>query len=148
MKKSKKALYIILFGLDFAITVFLLVVSVIRLVKLSSRTTADILNAKGFFGYLRNHTTFYFCLFVLPLFLLLAANIVGLVLYVRKSTKAEPIQRNQLSDEQKAQLRKEGKPERIVLIHIQHSRYGNAASRRIFLRKRFVVKEPVKLIFV
>ena len=62
---------------------------------------------KGFFGYLRNHTTFYFCLFVLPLFLLLAANIVGLVLYVRKSTKAEPIQRNQLSDEQKAQLRKE-----------------------------------------
>lgn len=107
MKKSKKALYIILFGLDFAITVFLLVVSVIRLVKLSSRTTADILNAKGFFGYLRNHTTFYFCLFVLPLFLLLAANIVGLVLYVRKSTKAEPIQRNQLSDEQKAQLRKE-----------------------------------------
>ena len=107
MKKSKKALYIILFGLDFAITVFLLVVSVIRLVKLSSRTTADILNAKGFFGYSRNHTTFYFCLFVLPLFLLLAANIVGLVLYVRKSTKAEPIQRNQLSDEQKAQLRKE-----------------------------------------
>ena len=107
MKKSKKALYIILFGLDFAITVFLLVVSVIRLVKLSSRTTADILNAKGVFGYLRNHTTFYFCLFVLPLFLLLAANIVGLVLYVRKSTKAEPIQRNQLSDEQKAQLRKE-----------------------------------------
>lgn len=107
MKKSKKALFIVLFGLDLAITLFLLVVSIIRLVKLSYRTTAEILAAKGFFGYLRNHTTFYFCLFVLPLFILLAANIVGLVIYVRKSAKSEPVQRNQLSDEQKAQLRKE-----------------------------------------
>ena len=107
MKKNKKALYFILFGLDLVITVFLLVISIIRLVKLSSRTTAEIQTAKGFFGYLRNHTTFYFCLFVLPLFLLLAANIVGLVLYVRKSAKAEPVKRNELSDEQKAQLRKE-----------------------------------------
>ena len=107
MKKNKKALYFVLFALDLAITVFLLTVSIIRLVKLSTLTTAEILTAKGFFGYLRNHTTFYFCFFVLPLFLLLAANIFGLVFYVRKSAKAEPVKMDQLSDEQKAQLRKE-----------------------------------------
>ena len=61
----------------------------------------------GLIGYLQNHTTFYGLVFVVPLFVLLAGNIVGLVIYVRKTTKSEPTQLDDLSDEQKEALRQE-----------------------------------------
>ena len=73
------------------------------------KTPAEIIaNAdNGLIGYLQNHTTFYGLVFVVPLFLLLAGNIVGLVIYVRKTTKSEPTQLDDLSAEQKEALRQE-----------------------------------------
>ncbi|MBR0294312.1 MAG: hypothetical protein IJQ67_00140 [Bacilli bacterium] len=60
-----------------------------------------------FIGYLQKNTTFYLWVFVIPLFVLLAANIIGLVVFVRKSTKKEPVQVNDLTEEQKEALRRE-----------------------------------------
>lgn len=105
--KNKKVLYLVLIALDVIITVSLLVISIIMLSQTIGHTASEIATHTGFIGYLQNHTTFYFCLFVLPLFILLAVNIIGLVIYVKRSTKAEPVQLNELSNEQKELLKKQ-----------------------------------------
>ena len=105
--KNKKPLWITLIVLDVAITIFLLVISIVMLANTIGKTAAEIRAATGFIGYLQNHTTFYFLLFVLPLFILLVANIVALVIYVRKSSKKEPVKMNDLSEEQKQILRQQ-----------------------------------------
>ena len=71
------------------------------------KTPAEIAANTGFIGYLQNHTTVYFFGFVLPLFVLLATNIIGLVLFVKKTSKSEPTKLDDLSDEQKEALRQE-----------------------------------------
>lgn len=106
-ENNKKYLWITLVAIDVCITVALLVISIIMLAKTVGKSAADIKNATGFIGYLQNHTTFYFCLFVLPLFILLALNIIGLVIYVKKTAKSEPVKVNDLSEEQKAELRRQ-----------------------------------------
>ena len=105
--KNKKPLWIALIILDVAITVFLLVVSIIMLVDVSRKTPAEIEATKGFIGYLENHTLFYGLVFVVPLFLILAGNIIGLVVYVKRSAKKEPVKVNDLTEEQKEALRQE-----------------------------------------
>ncbi len=105
--KNKKPLIIALVAIDVIITITLLVISIVMLVNTVGKSAADILNAKGFIGYLQNHTTFYFCLFVLPLFILLAANIIGLVVYVKKTTQTEQVKVSDLSEQQKAELMKQ-----------------------------------------
>lgn len=114
MKKQNKIVYIVAVALDMAITIALLVISLMMLIKSSSLSAEELTLIKssngkgyGFIGYLIAHTTVYFCAFVLPLFILLAVNIVGLVIYVRKETKAEPVKISDLNDEQKEALRKE-----------------------------------------
>ena len=58
--------------------------------------------------FLLTNTNVYFWAFVFPLFILLAANIVGLVFYVKKtSVKEEPAKLSDLSEEQKEALRQE-----------------------------------------
>ena len=105
--KNKKPLFIALIALDLALTIFFLVISIIMLANTVGKTPAEIAANTGFIGYLQNHTTVYFFGFVLPLFVLLAANIIGLVLFVKKTSKSEPTQLNDLSDEQKEALRQE-----------------------------------------
>ena len=63
--------------------------------------------ADGLIGYFQQHALVYGLTCVVPLFVLLAINIVGLVIYVRKSSKKEPVAVNDLTDEQKEALRKE-----------------------------------------
>lgn len=105
--KFKKPLLIVAIVLDVAITIALFVISIIMLAKTAqTETTADI-DGNTFIGYLQLHTTFYLWVFVVPLFVLLALNIVGLVIYVRRTTKKEPVKVDDLSDEQKEALRKE-----------------------------------------
>lgn len=72
-------------------------------------TQAEIISADnvGFIAYLQKNPTIYLCVFVVPLFVLLAANIVGLVFYTKKSTKAEPVHVDSLTDEQKKALLEE-----------------------------------------
>ena len=61
----------------------------------------------GLVGYLAGHLTVYGLAFVLPLFLILVANIVGLVFYLRKSMKKEKITASDLTEEEKEALKKE-----------------------------------------
>ena len=107
--KNKKALWITLIAVDVAITVALFVIHIIMLTILlqNSGNEQAIREMGGLFGYLANHTWFYFWLFVVPLFLLLAANIVGLVLYVKRQGKKEPVKVNDLTAEQKEELRRQ-----------------------------------------
>ena len=113
MKNFKKPLLIGLIVLDLGLTIFLFVISIIMLsTMVGSATTAEaIANSDGLIQYLIIDTSeggfLYLGAFVIPLFVLLAANIVGLVIYVRKTTKREPAKLQDLSDEQKEALRQE-----------------------------------------
>ena len=80
--KNKKPLFIAIIALDLALTIFFLVISIIMLAQTVGKTPAEIAANDGFIGYLQNHTTVYFLGFVLPLFVLLAGNIIGLVIFV------------------------------------------------------------------
>ena len=107
--KNKKPLFIAIIALDLALTIFFLVISIIMLAETVGKTPAEIAANKdnGLIGFLQNNTTVYGLGFVIPLFVLLAANIVGLVIYVKKTSKSEPTQLDDLSDEQKEALRQE-----------------------------------------
>lgn len=104
--KNKKPLWITLIALDVLITAFLFVVSIIMLAN-TPKSAEERDAMEGFIGYLVKNPTVYFVGFVVPLFVLLAANIIGLVIYVRKTTKREPVKVNDLSDAQKEALRQE-----------------------------------------
>ncbi len=109
MKNYKKPLLIALIVVDVAITIFLFVISIILLATV---VPAENLNeakahASGLILFLLNNPTVYLVAFVIPLFLILAANIIGLVLYVRKTAKKEPAKLEDLSEEQKEALRQE-----------------------------------------
>ena len=110
MKKYKKPLFIGLIALDVGITVFLFVISIIILVTIGAahQDVKEAINtSSGLIKFLLQNSTFYLCVFVIPLFVILAANIVGLVLYVRKTAKKEPAKLDDLSEEQKEALRQE-----------------------------------------
>ena len=104
---GKKILLLIGIALDVGLTIFLLVISIIMLSSTIGKGPSDIQDADGLIGYLQNNPTFYGLVFVLPLFVLLAVNIIGLVIYVRKSAKRETPKVADLSEEQKEALRKE-----------------------------------------
>ena len=105
--KNKKPLFIALISLDVIITIGLFVISIIMLAN-ATKTTAEREDMTGFIGWLVNLKPWvYGVAFVVPLFVLLAANIIGLVLYVRRTTKKEPVKVDDLSEEQKEALRKE-----------------------------------------
>ena len=104
---KKKVLLICGVSLDVAVTIFLFVLSIIMLAN-AGKSDMERQAMTGFVGWLVNLDPLVYGLgFVVPLFVLLAANVVGLVIYVRKSTKKEPVQVSDLSDEQKEALRKE-----------------------------------------
>ena len=105
--KNKKPLWIALIAVDIIITVFLFVVSILMLANVN-KTAGERAAMTGFVGWLVNLKPWvYGVAFVVPLFLLLAGNIIGLVIYVRKSTKSEPVQVADLSEAQKEALRQE-----------------------------------------
>ena len=70
------------------------------------KTKAEI-DPNTFIGYLQYNPTVFLLAFVVPLFLLLAANVIVLVMYVRKTNKAKQVKLNELSEEEKEALRKE-----------------------------------------
>ena len=110
MKKSKKPLLITLIALDFAITVFLFVISIIMVVTLArypNRPKDAAADSSGLIKFFIENPTVFLWVCVIPLFALLAVNIVGLVIYVRKTSKKEPTKLDDLSDEQKEALRQE-----------------------------------------
>ena len=67
----------------------------------------ELANSPGLIGFLAGHLSVYGFAFVLPLFLVLAANIVGLVLYLRKNLKRGKVTASDLTEEEKEALKKE-----------------------------------------
>ena len=107
MSKSKKVLLIALLALDVVVTLGLAVFNIIMLANTVGKTAVDIQTTEGYIGYLLKNPTVYLCAYVVPLFVLLAGNIIALVIYVRKSTKKEPVKVQDLSEEQKQALMSE-----------------------------------------
>ena len=109
--KNKKILWICLAALDVAIVGFLFVVHIIMLANIVGKTPQQVHelanSGRGLVGYLAGHLSVYGFAFVLPLFLVLAANIVGLVLYLRKNLSRGKITAQDLTEEEKEALKKE-----------------------------------------
>lgn len=107
-KKSVKYLLIAGIAVDTVLTIGLFVLSIILLVHFNTTETADLLNEKGFIGWFVQDPNRIIYTVMVPLFVLLALNIVLLFLYVKKTApKREKVELNELSDEQKEALRKE-----------------------------------------
>lgn len=107
---KKKILWISLGVVDIAIVVFFFVVHIVMLSNVigkSAEEIAEFASGSGLFPYLAGHLDVYGFAFVIPLFVILAANIVGLVIYIKKSTKKQAITVNDLSEEEKEALKKE-----------------------------------------
>ena len=107
---KKKILWICIAALDVIVVTFLFVVHIIMLANVIGKTPAavqEFAKGQGLFPYLAGHLAVYGFAFVLPLFLILAANIIGLVLYIRRTTKKEKVTVSDLSDEEKEALKKE-----------------------------------------
>ena len=110
MKKNNKLpLYIALLALDFVVTVFLLVISIILLAKSASMNAAqiDAMPVTDMISFFQKNPMVYGFTCVVPLILLLLANIVILVVYVRKTTKKEAVKVTDLSEDEKEALRQE-----------------------------------------
>ena len=108
--KNKKILWICLGALDIALVGFLFVVHIIMLSKIVGKTpieVREIAEGKGLVAYLAGHLSVYGFVFVLPLFLILAANIVGLVFYLKKNLKRGKVTAADLSEEEREALKKE-----------------------------------------
>ena len=108
-KNVKKGLLIGGIVIDVGITVFLLVVSIIMLATMpkNSIEMSEAIEKNGqFIGYLQQNPTVYLFTCVVPLFLLLGLNIVGLVMYIKKAGKTKATLA-ELSDEQKDALKAE-----------------------------------------
>lgn len=108
-KNVKKGLLIGGIVLDVGITIFLLIISIIMLATMpkNSIEMSQAIEMNGpFIGYLQQNSTVYLFTCVVPLFLLLGVNIVGLVMYIKKVGKTKATLA-ELSDEQKDALKAE-----------------------------------------
>ncbi len=108
--KNKKILWICIGTLDVAIVGFLFVIHVIMLAKVIGKDpvqVAALAEEENLIGYLAGHLNVYGFAFVFPLFVILAANIVGLVLYLRKNLKRGKITASDLTEEEKEALKQE-----------------------------------------
>lgn len=97
-------------ALDVAVVTFLFVIHIIMLANVVGKSPAavqEFAKGKGLFPYLAGHLYVYGFGFVVPLFLILAGNIIGLVIYIRKSLKKEKVTVSDLSEEEKEALKKE-----------------------------------------
>ena len=111
MKKFKKPLIIAGLVLDVGVTIFLFVISIMILAKvIPAATLNEAINASRnmpLIHFLLLNPTIYLVGFVIPLFVLLALNVVGLIIYVKKTSGVKPAQLDDLSEEQKEALRQE-----------------------------------------
>ena len=110
--KNKKWLWITLGVLDIGLTVFFFVVHIMMLAGIVGKTEEEILALRqrgDMIGWLARpeNNIAYLLGFVIPLFLILAANVVILVIYVKRQTKQAQLTVGDLTDEQKEALRKE-----------------------------------------
>ena len=106
--KAKKILFISLFALDMALTCFLFVVSIIMLATMpKSNVEAALLKPDNMIHYFQKNANVFLGVIVVPLIVLLLANITILVLYLRKSSKAKKVALQDLNADEKEELRKQ-----------------------------------------
>ena len=102
MKNLKKPLIIAGLVLDVGVTIFLFVISILILAKVIPAATLNeaINNSQRMplIHYLLQNPTVYLVAFVIPLFVLLAGNVIGLIIYVKKTSSKQPAQLDDLSD--------------------------------------------------
>lgn len=103
--KHKKIIYIGLFVIDIAVTVFLFVLSIIIIATMPS-DPISLQQATGMIGYLQQNPNVLLGVVVVPLFALLAIN-VGLLIWFVKTQNNKKLQVSDLSDEQKEKLKEE-----------------------------------------
>ena len=101
----KKILFIALTVLDVALVIFTLVVAFIMIFTMPDFPTE--IDKSTMIGFFQANPNIYLLAMVLPTFLILAANVIVLILYVRKTNQKKKVQLNELSDEEKEALRKE-----------------------------------------
>lgn len=104
--KTKKILFIALFAVDIAITVFLFVVSILLLVNMPANIV-EAANKPEFYKFFYNNEWAIPVIVVVPLFVLLGLNIFALFMYVKKTSANKKVKLNELSDAEKEALRKE-----------------------------------------
>ena len=104
--KAKKILFIALFCLDIALTIALFVISIIMLATMP-KDISTITGNEGMIQYFQKNPTVFLVAIVLPLFLLLFANIAILVWYVKKVNKPKEAKLSELTDEEKEKLKQE-----------------------------------------
>ena len=108
--KNKKVLWIAIGAVDVAVVAFFFVIHIMMLANVIGKSPAEIQELQkesGLIPFLVGHLAVYGFGFVLPLFLILAANIVGLVIYLRKNLKNDKVTVSDLSEEEKEALKKE-----------------------------------------
>ena len=108
--KQKKWLWIALGALDVAVTGFLFVIHILMLANIAGKPADEVeafANGEGLLPYLVKNLTVYLWAFVIPLVAILIANVIGLILYIRKYMKKEPAKLSDLSQEEKEALKKE-----------------------------------------
>ena len=109
--KNKKVLWIVLGAVDVAVVLFLFVIHILMLVNVVGKTPEAlqefIREGNGLIGFLAGHLWVYGIFFVIPLFVILIANIVWLVFYVRKTVQSEKVTVKDLSAEEKEALKAE-----------------------------------------
>lgn len=107
---KKKILIVSLIILDVIITVFLFVLSILVIVKTQTTTQAEVINtaSTSLVSYLCLNSGVYLGACVVPLFVLLILDIVGLLFYVKKKgAQKENVTVNDLTEDQKEALRQE-----------------------------------------
>ena len=106
---KKKILIVSLIILDVIITVFF-VLSILVIVKTQTTTQAEVINtaSSSLVSYLCLNSGVYLGACVVPLFVLLILDIVGLLFYVKKKgAQKENVTVNDLTEDQKEALRQE-----------------------------------------
>lgn len=108
--KLKKALFITGLCIDIGVTVFLFIIAIIMLATMPKDQVewSIVVETNGqFIGYLQTHSTFYLFTCVVPLFVLLALNIIGLIIFVKKASKKPEVTVSDLDEATKAALKEE-----------------------------------------
>ena len=106
--KAKRILFISLFALDMALTCFLFVVSIIMLATMpKTQYEVRLLKSDNMIHYFQKNPTVFLWVIVVPLIVLLLANITVLVLYLRKTSKAKKVALQDLNADEKEELRKQ-----------------------------------------
>ena len=108
--KAKKILWICLGVLDVAIVVFLFVIHIIMLSNIIGKTPIEVqelAKEPTLVGFLVSNLNVYGFAFVIPLFVILVANVIGLYFYMKKNLKKEKVNVTDLSEEEKEALKKE-----------------------------------------